>query len=612
MSSTRARPPRGNWNISQRNADSDGLYALSLIDLRAFSGSIRAFTRELNQQRGALNDVSVLTFAFKVNPKSMDLDEPAAVTITPTQNGGQHVEHQGQIYKNIHLAGTTGLRPNRSTSGALIPIVGIANPFATFDPDPETGLPRGERTGFDDLIDLRNVFRHYYDLKEDADAAPNTLMVWQNGKEGEYYVVEPITFKTARDASSPVTFNYDIQLRTIERLDITQLKQRNDSYAKRNGIDTFFQRLSDIRRELTVAFSIAQAFVDRTATIAQATVNEVLTPVNTVIQSLTGVITSGRRFFDIPQNSLSFTATNATELATALDNLPNNAYVTDGIGNQIAITSNAYKKMARALYRLAAESQLFSAPISTTVSAKQAAYRDPVTGMPLNGGSPTNLGNVALPNASAVAEVYANEDIRGLAQRLLGDAAQWKILVLLNNLKQPYVSASGDGINVLRPGDQIVYPRAAVNAQSNVAPTTDRNNAQTIQQRLGRDLLLRAIAAAAGEIIFDLASAPTGDLASVEGMDNMSQALNTKFATEQGELPTHPFYGIRYPFGTKAVRQSLIAFQINARATLLSDNRIADVANLLTTVEGNVLRVRASIALKGSNESLAYDFSTRR
>jgi hypothetical protein len=46
----------------------------------------------------------------------------------PTQDGGQFVEHQGQIYKNIQITGTTGMRPNRKV-WFFIPILGITNPF---------------------------------------------------------------------------------------------------------------------------------------------------------------------------------------------------------------------------------------------------------------------------------------------------------------------------------------------------------------------------------------------------------------------------------------------------------------------------------------------------
>lgn len=610
MTDTQSRPPRSNWAISQRGSSSSGMYALALLDLSNINGGN---TAGISQDINAGNiDLRSIQFAFNVNPKSMNLDEPAAVTIVPTQDGGQFIEHQGQIYKNITINGTTGLRPNRTGEGGIVPLLGIVNPAATFDADPETGLPRGESTGFDDLIALRNLFRHYWDLKRDAQHAPNTVMVWQNGKEGEFYVVEPMNFRTDRDASSPLTFSYTIQLRTIERLDITKIRQQKDSYTLRNGVDNFFQRVSDIKRLLTVSFQIAQAFTDRTATIGQATINEVLTPVNTVLQALTGLITSGRRFFDIPRNSLSTVATSATELATALDALPNNTYINQGIASQIAIVANAYKNIARQLRALASESSLFTTQISSTINQKRSTYRNPTIGMPKSGGSPTNLGNVPSTNAAGIAVINNGEDIRGISQRLLGDAAKWKVLVLLNQLKIPYISTSGDGNNVLRPGDQILYPISTTDGQSPIAPSTQKyTNISSLNQRLGRDLKLVANAADAGVVLYDVAVATSGDLDSIDGTANLGQAIVIKFATEQGELPSHPFFGAQFSIGGKLKLQTLISFQVNVRATLLSDRRIDSVNSLQINAVGNVLAVKAAAGIKGFNEALAVDFSVR-
>lgn len=620
MADSRAKPPRGNWAISQNTNATQGLYALALIDLSKITGkNVQGVQDQLNggstgkQKPKSLSDIAFLEFAFNVNPKSLGMEEPGATTITPLQDGGQFLERQGQIYKNIVINGTTGLRPNRSVSGAIIPFTGVANPFAQGNTDPDTGLPRGERTGFDDFIDLRNLFRFYWDLMRDPSRAPNTLMIWQNGKEGEYYVVEPINIKSDRDASSPLTVTYTIQLRTIERLEVTRFAQQKDSYTLRNSVNNAFQRISDIRRQLIASFTLAQSLIDRTATIGQAVVNDVLNPVNQVISALTGVITSGTRFFDIPKNSLSIIAGNAVDLATSIDNLSNNVYSTDGITTQLAIISNAYKNIARQSRALAAEPSLFTTQISSTISQKRKAYSNPLIGLPRTGGSPTYLGNIRAANAAAVAVINGNEDIKAISARLLGDAAQWKILVLLNRLRQPYISPAGDGINVLRPGDQILYPKSD-NSTDNPITITDQkfSNMNTLDQRLGRDIMLVANQATAGIVLYDAAVAHTGDLADIAGQDNLSQAIVIKFNTEQLELPTHPFFGCLFPIGTKIRIQTLIGFNVGVRATLLSDRRISDVGSLSTTVTGNVLSVKAGAVIKGADQDLSFAFSVRR
>lgn len=608
MSDTRSYPLRSNWKIADRTQPNKGLYAVALIDIS---------TTDLNNPIEfvdgftPLSDLGFLSFAFNVNPKSMNLEEPAATTIVPTQNKGQYIERQGQIYKNINITGTTGLRPNRNTEGALIPVAGVINPFFGQTIDPATGLPKGETTGFDDLISLRNLHRRYWDLMDDPQRAPNTLMVWQNGKEGEYYIVEPMKFETAKDASSPLTMTYTIQYRTIERLDVRKLRD-NDSYLKRNGVDTFFQRMSNIRRQLAVGYQIATSFIDRAISMGQAAISNVLSPVNDVLIALTGIVNSGSRVFNIPKNNLSVVAGNAIDLATALDKAAD-AYQTYGIVDPIETAAWSYRLMARQLHALAAEQQLFSSPLSSTMTTKAAAYSDPVTGMPVTGGSPTFIGNQRATNGAAVATINTNENVYGLAQRLLGDSAKWKVLVVLNRLKAPYISPAGDGVNVLRPGDEILYPAQMGQTASAVQPHDPKfSGISPLADRLGRDLKLQAIEAAGGVTLYDIVISPAGDLETISGIDNMQQAVLIKFETEQGELPTHPTFGIRYPIGSKARVQSAIGFQVNARATLLADSRIGSVDQFNVSAEGNVLNVQTSLTLKGADQALSLDFSVER
>jgi len=314
--------------------------------------------------------------------------------------------------------------------------------------------------------------------------------------------------------------------------------------------------------------------------------------------------------FDIPQNTLSQVATSSTELATAFDQLTNNTYTVNGINTQLETISNAYKNITRQLVSISKETQLFTTPVSTAVSNKVAAYSNPITGLPNTGNSPTDLANLRTTNAGNTSVIYANDTIFSLAKRLLGDAAKWKILVLLNQLKPPYISPAGDGVNVFRPGkDQIVYPIASGSPANQVKPQdTKYTGVSPLTQRLGTDLKL--IRLANGK--YNLALGSSGDIATVSGVPNLEQAITIKVNTEQGELPTHPAFGLRFPIGTKARQQSLIAFQLNARTTLLSDRRIGSVDSLTVGVTGNVLKLQGNLSVKGFDQALSIDFSVRR
>ena len=134
-------PDRKNWQLHRRSDAKR--YALSLFKDPRTAVKIPGTDIEEN---GFIHE-----FEFNVNPSDMDLEEPAAVTIVPTQNQGQFIEHQGSIFKNISISGTTGMRPNKKATGAFTP--SIINP--------DTLLPGDEKTGFDDLVELVNFFRRY-------------------------------------------------------------------------------------------------------------------------------------------------------------------------------------------------------------------------------------------------------------------------------------------------------------------------------------------------------------------------------------------------------------------------------------------------------------------
>jgi len=609
-SNTLSNPDPRNWRISSRS-DSAGLYALALLDTK-FTALNGAPGSTLAQ--AATKGPNAIEFVFNMNPKTLDLDEPASMTITPTQDGGQFVEHQGSVYKTITITGTTGLRPNRSQQNSLIPILGVPNPFAVTPIEPTTLLPPGESSGFQDFIDLRNLFRRYFDFKADPAISSSIIMVWQNGKEGEFYLVEPVSFKTKRDASNPVTFAYEIQLRTISKVTFL-LERRPDSRIQRNALQQVTGTLAQIVRELSAALNTVNSLVDRTIGVAQATINEVTAPARALLDGLTGVLATTAQGLAIPRNSVALLANSAIGLMESLASFQNqvNAYTQQGISTQWALVREAAKRIQRASTRVTSQDKLFSPSIGQQFDTRASAYRntDNDGRPPLTGGSPTDLQNVTAGNGTALATINGGDNIYTISQRLLGDQARWKELVITNNLKQPYIDPTGDGVNVLRPGDTILFPTSGGETLSGVSPTKVAQQSD-LTTRLGLDLRLRAEQGAGGLPIYDIGGNPQGDLDQIEGLDNLSQAIVIKFSTEQGTLPTHPNFGVQAPIGRKVLLRSLVGFQLNTRASLLGDTRISDVRALSFQSEGNVLTVAATLDIADSDQTVTVAFDTRR
>jgi len=601
---------RANWNISTRS-NSNKLYRLALLNAEELDVVSPHLAPGVSSR---FLEGEPVEFVFDVNPKSIDVEEPAAVQIIPTQDGSQFVEHQGNIYKNILIAGTTGLRPNKRNTG-LIPILGIPNPFAAPNTieNANSGLPPGEVSGFESLLKLRNLFRAYNDIKRDPNFASKVVMMWENGKEGEFYVVEPVSFKTRRDSSSPVTAMYEIQLRTIGKLNYFIFPRETDSRLNLTGVLSIPAQFNEIARKLNFALSTLASIPDNLVGVTQAALSTVIIPATRVFNNITSVSNAVGRAFTVPRNAVSLLSTSSLDLMVSLQRIE----AERNAGNQRGTTtlhSTAWKA-AKDIFRAAAQSfsidSLYAEGAGEKFNTRNSAYFDPVTGAPRTGGSPTNLSEVATPGGTEIATVYNHDTIFTLALRLLGDAARWKELVILNNLKYPYVDVTGDGKDILRPTDQILFPSNFTGGTS--AVVQDINKDETpLTKRLGRDLKLQSIQELSGIETFDLSINTKGDLELIDGVENLKQAVRIKFSTEKGSLPTHPRFGLSAPIGRKISIRSIIGFQVDTRTSLLQDSRISTVNGLNFSVDGNVLFIKASLGVVGTDNSVGVVLEARR
>jgi len=600
---------RRNWQIFLR--EHKNIYSLALVPVGSARSDIEKGLKDL------LNG-GPTEFVFRVNPKSMELEEPSAVVIRPTQ-GGQYIEHQGSIYKNINIMGTTGLRPNMSPSQppGLIQELKNAFGFSTVSLDPETKLPPEERTGFDDLVDLRNVFRAYNMAKLDPNLAPNVIMIWRNGKEGEYYVVEPISFKTSRDSASPLTANYTIQLRTIKRYDKELVNIISDSWLNRNDKGGLWNRVKGIINGISQSLNIINNHLDAAASSFARILNDIVTPANEILSGLASIAGTSKRFTQAPKFAINSVAQNAKDAMTAIGEAQANFQTSGGeIIAGLGEVKSALGQLARSMLSLSAEDSLFAPSNSEKVNTKKFSYvKSTFKTSAGSGGDPLAVNNINVGTSVSQSVVGANDNIRKLAKRLLGSTSRWKELVIVNNLKAPYISADGDGIDVLRPGDNILYPQFSAGSQTAVV-AEDIGKSRTlspIEERLGRDIFISSPKSAGGVTQFDWVVGDNGDVKLVEGIDNMKQAVRIKFETEQGELSLHPFFGIKYPLGVKIPPAGgFIEFDVNARASLLSDQRIGQINRLKISFSGNTLDVKADVKVKGFDNALTLDFSTRR
>jgi hypothetical protein len=126
--------------------------------------------------------------------------------------------------------------------------------------------------------------------------------------------------------------------------------------------------------------------------------------------------------------------------------------------------------------------------------------------------------------------VRAGDTIERLAYRLLGDVSRSWEVIDLNGLVYPFFDTLGGdepcttGPNIVRPGDQIYLPPDALVPQSEVSQTA-----------MDVDLFGRDIDLTSGYIQFNL-----GEIFTLEGVKNITQALIERVRTTAGELVLHP------------------------------------------------------------------------
>jgi hypothetical protein len=221
--------------------------------------------------------------------------------------------------------------------------------------------------------------------------------------------------------------------------------------------------------------------------------------------------------------------------------------------------------------------------------------------------------------------VHAGETIRSIARRLTGDESNWRSIVQINDLRPPYITSNPSlGTGVLKVGDPILYP---VNSNIGLDPTSlasgslpstedmsnqDQSLGGAVIESYGRDLRLISVEAGTSIDLTDIEVNQRGDLSTIVGVPNVSQAIRIKFATEQGTLPHHPYFGALYSIGSKMTPISFNGFRLSTISTFSSDSRISKIEDLKFLASGDVLSVSARLTLSDSSNFLNTNFDLRR
>lgn len=190
---------------------SQGLYAFSVEPVGA--GSVSEFPAFIDNIKSAFDTVADIAsgggsvkfgeFKLPITPQEINQTEEFAVSIKPTQ-GGTVVNHSGNKYKTLTIAGTTGVQPNRGLLGVF----------------KGTGLAIGKpdelqyRSGYEVFQHFRQWMKSYHEMKSKP-GNEKMRMLFRNYKDWEFLYVEPLKFTMKRDAAEPLEYKYFIQFKVL-------------------------------------------------------------------------------------------------------------------------------------------------------------------------------------------------------------------------------------------------------------------------------------------------------------------------------------------------------------------------------------------------------------
>ena len=179
-------------------------------------------------------------------------------------------------------------------------------------------------------------------------------------------------------------------------------------------------------------------------------------------------------------------------------------------------------------------------------------------------------------------QVLTGDTLERIAERELGDAAQWYDLAWLNNLSPPWIT---DDPTQAVAGSVLLSAQDTILVPSNAPPASGVAEAPNV---FGRDCLLIQ-----GQLSPDL----NGDIAVVSDTANLDQALSMRLGTRPRELVYHPDYGNKAYLllgrGGTPLADRLAAAWVGA--CLKADPRVSAVHNVVAQTTGDVLSVKALV-----------------
>ena len=540
-----------------------------------------AFEVRLTDQNGATKPApGWKEFRLQINPQELTQDEIFAIEVTPTFRGVM-VEHHGTIMKDITIAGTTGISPMRRDGGAS---------FKSGDPILQSG-----HSGFKEFHEFRTYIRMYVENKRKESAVDKRKqgelrLVFKNFKDSEYLFVEPIKFTMKRSASRPFLYDYNIQLKAIGVASDITPKQ-----------PTFFESLDNVLEDIQGYFELGSKVINGGIGIIRRTerdiTNTILNPIRAISLALIairggqlvnlGLAGITRRFIDSLNREIQRVENNFNDVIGRDMNAYNGAAgrTSTLVGTprqssyqelQILNGLNALKK---GLVLLASQQDtLFDKDVFQTNADVANQF--------------SNAFTLDTPNSVSDTTILDDDNLQSIAGRELGDPDKYRDIVILNNLKPPYIDSAG-GVGVLKPGQKILLPKGGANFGATLPKNKEWNITRQLQEQekhLGIDIRI--------DDNGDMAISNIKDLDLIGGMENMVQVVGLKLLLERGSLKRHPEIGTGLQIGRKTRSSELDELRQEITSSYGQDPRVESIPFIELTQESGTLQINTVLKVR--------------
>lgn len=593
-------------------------------DSKFLGGFVYLFELRVPRQVAPKGGSTSLLFPLVLNPEQIRMSEPYALAVTVGAGGVLHTDEGGIVVRNLQISGFTGLKPRPYRGSAGFPALKVKTDLVRFPIQAQTDYSGQRHFQF-----LRtHVFRTYAELRRNAETSEGTRLFWHNLKDDEHWEVKPREFSSTRNSRDRgrLTYPYELDLLALGPAQAAKLENptRSTLDKVKDGIRAVQSGIATARaavQELTRVVNEVKLFVRGFLSI----LNQVVLLIEDSLNFVNGLVD----FIRTPFEAVASLSTQIEGAFDVLSRLKDNADDTfnrlpDRVMQQLLNLDDALHTMMAhpeafqtpAERRLAA--MLSAGELTTALGAEE--IRATLAQIPPNSFQQyERRGSGPLPSdpLRALGErgvsrnqqrryrsarqhiLSATDTLSSLAGRYLGDPGEWRLLALLNSLRDPYISPNGQP-GTLGPGDAILIPSTDRPPQETGidiygvppdAPAEERFCGGDYRIKRGPDGRYRVFA---DRTLLDAQIAV--------GIDNVLQAADFRVVATYGQDPLFQDFGRRGAIGSgmSALDQQLGMFRI--QEALQQDPRLTSVTVTQEASSGDQIAGEATAQVVGLEE----------